>query len=132
MKGADYLECLLTKGKQRIKGEVRVNGAKNAAVAILPASLLTEGTVKIDNLPKITDISRLVEILKALGARVTFSEERCIYIDSSDIHNSSPPPSLVNTFRASYYLMGVLLGRFGKVEIPMPGGCDLGPLSREN
>lgn len=127
MKGADYLECLLIKGKQRINGEARVNGAKNAAVAILPASLLTEGAVRIDNLPKITDISRLVEILKALGAKVTFSEGRCIYIDSSDVHNFSPPPSLVNTFRASYYLMGVLLGRFGKVEIPMPGGCDLGP-----
>jgi UDP-N-acetylglucosamine 1-carboxyvinyltransferase len=121
------LEYLHIKGKQKIKGEIRVNGAKNAAVAILPAALLTEGVVKIDNLPRITDIDKLVDILNALGAKVSSSEERCLYIDSSGVDNFSPPPSLVNKFRASYYLMGVLLGRFGKVAIPMPGGCNLGP-----
>ncbi len=121
------MEYLHIKGKQKIKGEIRVNGAKNAAVAILPAALLTEGVVKIDNLPRITDIDKLVDILNALGAKVSSSEERCLYIDSSGVDNFSPPPSLVNKFRASYYLMGVLLGRFGKVAIPMPGGCNLGP-----
>ncbi|RJX26740.1 MAG: UDP-N-acetylglucosamine 1-carboxyvinyltransferase [Dethiobacter sp.] len=120
------MEYLRIKGQQKINGTIRINGAKNAAVAILPAALLTEGIVKIDNLPKITDIDKLVEILKALGAKVSFSEEH-LNIDSSGVDNFSPPPSLVNKFRASYYLMGVLLGRFGQVKIPMPGGCNLGP-----
>lgn len=121
------MEYLYIKGKQKINGEVKVNGSKNAALAILPAAILTEGVVKIDNLPKIKDIDRLIEILKALGANISYINERCLRIDSADVNSYSPPPSLVNKFRASYYLMGVLLGRFGRVEIPMPGGCDLGP-----
>ncbi|NMB40517.1 MAG: UDP-N-acetylglucosamine 1-carboxyvinyltransferase [Firmicutes bacterium] len=121
------MEYLQIEGKQRINGKVKVNGAKNAAVAILPAALLTEESVRIGNLPRITDIDKLVKILEALGAKVSFTEERYLHIDSSDIYDLPPPPSLVNKFRASYYLMGVLLGRFGRVEIPMPGGCDLGP-----
>ncbi len=121
------MEYLRIKGKQKINGEIRVNGAKNAAVAILPAALLTEGAVKIDNLPRITDIDKLVEMLSHFGAKVSFVNERSLYIDSSDILDFFPPPSLVNKLRASYYLMGALLGRLGKVKIPMPGGCDLGP-----
>ena len=121
------MEYLQIEGKQRINGKVKVNGAKNAAVAILPAALLTEESVRIGNLPRITDIDKLVKILEALGAKVSFTEERYLHIDSSDIYDLPPPPSLVNKFRASYYLMGVLLGLFGRVEIPMPGGCDLGP-----
>jgi len=121
------LEYLYIKGKQKINGRVKVNGSKNAALAILPAALLTEGVVKIDNLPKIKDIDRLIEILKALGAEINYLNERCLRINAAGVNSYSPPPSLVNKFRASYYLMGVLLGRFGRVEIPMPGGCDIGP-----
>ena len=121
------MEYLLLKGKQQINGKIEINGAKNAAVAILPAALLTRGTVKIDNLPRITDIDILLKILKSLGATVSSTGERSISIDSSGVNSFRPPQSMVNKFRASYYFMGSLLGRFGQVEIPMPGGCNLGP-----
>ncbi|MGI6319134.1 MAG: UDP-N-acetylglucosamine 1-carboxyvinyltransferase [Dethiobacteria bacterium] len=121
------MEYLLLKGKQQINGTIKVNGAKNAAVAILPAALLTRETVEVDNLPKITDIDKIVQILKSLGAVVTCTGKRSISIDSSGVNSFCPPPSIVNKFRASYYFMGSLLGRFGQVEIPMPGGCNLGP-----
>jgi UDP-N-acetylglucosamine 1-carboxyvinyltransferase len=121
------VEYLLLKGKQQINGTIKVNGAKNAAVAILPAALLTRETVEVDNLPKITDIDKIVQILKSLGAVVTCTGKRSISIDSSGVNSFCPPPSIVNKFRASYYFMGSLLGRFGQVEIPMPGGCNLGP-----
>lgn len=121
------MERLVIKGKQRIKGTIKVNGAKNAAVAVIPASLLTEAAVKIENLPEITDINWLIEILKALGAKVSLEEGDSLQIDSSGVHSFTPPQELVDKFRASYYFMGALLGRFGQVEIPMPGGCNLGP-----
>jgi len=121
------VEYLLLKGKQQINGTIKVNGAKNAAVAILPAALLTRETVEVDNLPKITDIDKIIQILKSLGAVVTCTGKRSISIDSSGVNSFCPPPSIVNKFRASYYFMGSLLGRFGQVEIPMPGGCNLGP-----
>ncbi|MGI6307622.1 MAG: UDP-N-acetylglucosamine 1-carboxyvinyltransferase [Dethiobacteria bacterium] len=121
------MERLVIKGKQKLKGTTKVNGAKNAAVAIIPASLLTESTVKIENLPNITDIYWLIEILKALGAKISIEEGCGLQIDSSGVNSFSPPHELADKFRASYYLMGALLGRFGQVEIPMPGGCNLGP-----
>lgn len=96
-------------------------------MAVIPASLLTEACVKIENLPKITDIYWLLEILKALGAKVSVEEGGSLQIDSSGVHSFKPPPDLVDKFRASYYFMGALLGRCGQVEIPMPGGCNLGP-----
>ncbi len=117
----------LVKGKQRIKGRIMINGAKNSAVALLPAALLTEETVKIENLPQITDIDKLLDIMRALGASVSSPGDHSLCIDGANVNNYSPPGMLVNQLRASYYLMGSLLGRFGRVEIPMPGGCDLGP-----
>ncbi len=120
-------EKLLITGKQKIQGRVKVNGAKNAAVAILPAALLTEGQAVISNLPRITDIHMLVEIVSALGAKVSFNDEGSLIINSAGVYGYNPPQHLVNRLRASYYLMGSLLGRFKQVKIPMPGGCDLGP-----
>ena len=121
------MEYLLLKGKQQINGTIQINGAKNAAVAILPAALLTRGTVEVDNLPKITDIDKIIQILQSLGAVVTSTGKRSVSIDSSRVNSFCPPPSIVNKFRASYYFMGSLLGRFSQVEIPLPGGCNLGP-----
>lgn len=121
------MECLVIKGKRRLKGTTRVNGAKNAAVAVIPASLLTESPVSIENLPNITDIEWLIKILKTLGAKVSRSGKGGLLIDSSGVNNFTPPHELADKFRASYYLMGALLGRCGRVEIPMPGGCNLGP-----
>ena len=117
----------LVKGNQRIKGRIVISGAKNSAVALLPAALLTEEKVKIDNLPQITDIDKLLDIIRALGASVSSSGDHSLCIDGASVNNYSPPEMLVSQLRASYYLMGSLLGRFGRVEIPMPGGCDLGP-----
>ncbi len=117
----------LVKGEQTVKGRITINGAKNSAVALLPAALLTEEKVKIDNLPRITDINILLEIMRALGAVVSFAGGRSLIIDGANVDSFIPPETLVNKLRASYYLMGSLLGRFGRVEIPMPGGCDLGP-----
>ncbi len=120
-------KCLIIEGEQRIRGDIRINGAKNAAVAILPAALLTERSVKVDNLPNITDIHKLVDIIAALGAKVTSPQKGQLCVDASGVNGFAPPANLVNQLRASYYLMGSLLGRFGQVEVPMPGGCDLGP-----
>lgn len=121
-------EYFLVKGEQTVKGRITINGAKNSAVALLPAALLTEDKIIIDNLPGITDIDKLLEILQALGARVSSSKEgRYLIIDGAHVNSFTPPNPQVNQLRASYYLMGSLLGRFGRVEIPMPGGCDLGP-----
>jgi len=120
-------ECLLIPGKQKVKGRIKVCGSKNTAVALLPAALLAESSTVLYNLPRITDIDRLVEILTALGAKVTSSNHHCLRIDSSSINSFTPPHSLANKLRASYYLMGSLLGRLGHVEIPLPGGCNLGP-----
>ncbi len=120
-------KCLVIEGGQKLYGDIKINGAKNAAVAILPAALLAERTVKIENLPNITDISKLVEIIIALGAKVTSPGKGCLCVDASTVSRYAPPANLVNQLRASYYLMGSLLGRFGQVEVPMPGGCDLGP-----
>ena len=121
------MERLVIKGKQRLKGATRVNGAKNAAVAVIPASLLTSSQVKIENIPHITDIEWLIEILKALGAKVSRLGKGGLLVDSSGVNSFTPPHELADKFRASYYLMGALLGRCGQVEIPMPGGCNLGP-----
>ncbi|MEW5919502.1 MAG: UDP-N-acetylglucosamine 1-carboxyvinyltransferase [Bacillota bacterium] len=117
----------LVKGEQTVKGRITINGAKNSAVALLPAALLTEEKVKIDNLPQITDIDKLLDIMRSLGASVSSPGGRCLCIDGANVDRFAPPGPLVNQLRASYYLMGSLLGRFGRVEIPMPGGCDLGP-----
>ena len=114
-------------GRQKTRGSIKINGAKNAAVAIIPASLLTGSVVKLDNLPDITDIHRLIEILTVLGAKISVTSETSMDLDLSGINSSVPPPGLVNQLRASYYLMGSLLGRFRKVDIPLPGGCHLGP-----
>lgn len=123
-------ELLLIRGQQQISGRIQVNGAKNAAVAILPAVILAENNpVRLTNLPRITDIDKLIEILAALGAKVVEDEndERNLLIDPTNVSSFKPPTLLINKLRASYYLMGSLLGRFLQVEVPMPGGCDLGP-----
>ncbi len=119
--------CLVVEGGQSISGEISINGAKNAAVAILPAALLAERTVKVDNLPNITDIQKLTDIIVSLGAKVSSPGRGYLCIDPSSVNSCIPPANLVNQLRASYYLMGSLLGRFGQVEVPKPGGCDLGP-----
>ncbi len=112
-------------GEQELTGSLRVSGAKNSAVALIPAALLADDDVTICNVPDITDIDSLTEILKSLGARVKRASES-ILIDPKSISNKEIPEELAKKLRASYYFMGALLGKYKKVTISFPGGCSIG------
>ena len=112
-------------GKNKLTGEIKVSGAKNSAVALVPASLLSDGIVTIDNIPNISDIEALNEILEFLGAKVNRKKES-MTIDSSSIVNKEIPESISKKLRASYYFMGALLGKYKHVEMYFPGGCSIG------
>ena len=111
-------------GGAPLNGCVTISGAKNAAVAILPASLLVDGVCRIENVPDISDVRILLSILEGLGAKVQQPEENVVVIDSTIIGSTEPEAALVKKMRASYYLMGALLGRFGKCHVALPGGCS--------
>ena len=112
------------RGGTSLEGCVTISGAKNAAVAILPAALLVEGVCRIENVPDISDVRILLSILEGLGAIVTHPENNVVVIDSSNIRTTEPEAALVKKMRASYYLMGALLGRFGHCHVALPGGCN--------
>lgn len=119
---------LLIRGKKEpLAGTVKISGAKNAAVAIIPAALLVAAPVRIENLPDINDIQILVEILDDLGVHVSWESPSTLLIDASTLKKVQAPYDLVKKMRASYYLLGALVGRCGRAEVPIPGGCDLGP-----
>jgi len=120
------LEKLIIRGGATLKGEVTISGAKNAAVAIIPAALLVDGKCRIENVPEIQDVFIIRDIMDKLGAKVSF-EDGIFEIDATDLQYNCAPYELVRKMRASYYLIGAMLGRFGKAEVAMPGGCDLGP-----
>jgi UDP-N-acetylglucosamine 1-carboxyvinyltransferase len=111
-------------GGTPLNGSVTISGAKNAAVAILPAALLVEGVCRIENVPDISDVRILLSILENMGAVVTREDGGTVIIDSTNITSTCPEPTLVKKMRASYYLMGALLGRFGKAHVALPGGCN--------
>lgn len=114
------------KGKTRLKGEVEISGAKNAAVAILPATLLIDGITTLDNVPNISDVKIICDILNELGAIVTWTGEHSLTVDARNLTCSNTPLDKTSKFRASYYLLGSLLGRCGSAEVGLPGGCNLG------
>ncbi len=120
------MEKLIITGGNRLLGQVEVSGAKNAAVAIIPTAILCEGVCTIDNLPYIDDVIVLKDILRQMGAKVDLTTDGKMVIDSSNIDTYCANYDIVNRMRASYYLLGVLLGRFGKAEVPFPGGCEIG------
>lgn len=120
------MEKLVIKGPTPLKGEVEINGAKNAAVAILPATLLVDGICTIDNLPNISDVKISCEILEKLGAKIKWNNKNSITIDTTNINTTKAPLDLTSKFRASYYIIGAMLGRMGEIEVGMPGGCKLG------
>ena len=120
------MEKLVINGKTRLQGEVTISGAKNSAVAILPATLLIDGICTIDNLPNISDVRIYCDILQDLGAKITWNNEHEITIDTRNINSYDSPLEKTSKFRASYYLLGSLLGRFGHAQVGMPGGCNLG------
>ena len=111
-------------GGARLEGSVTISGAKNAAVAILPAALLVNGQCRIENVPDISDVRILLSILEGLGAQIQYPEKNVVIIDCTTIHSTVPDADLVKKMRASYYLMGALLGRFGQCHVALPGGCN--------
>ena len=111
-------------GGTPLNGTVTISGAKNAAVAILPAALLVKGVCRIENVPNISDVRILLNIISNMGAKVTSPEPGVVEIDSSGDISTRPDEDLVRKMRASYYLMGALLGRFGQAHVALPGGCN--------
>lgn len=120
------METLRVSGGNPLYGEIQTNGAKNAAVAIIPAALLVDGTCRIENVPDIRDVGVILEMLSFLGAKVTRIDNNTIEIDSSCVSTFKAPYDLASRMRASYYLLGALLGRFGQAEVALPGGCNFG------
>ena len=116
----------IIRGNRPLFGEVTISGAKNAAVAIIPAALMVDGICRIDNVPQISDVTLFFSILEALGSKVRVLNHHTAEIDSHSIHSTQPAYDLCRRFRASYYLIGALLGRFGEATVAMPGGCDFG------
>lgn len=111
-------------GGRPLNGEVAISGAKNAAVAIIPAALLVGEKCRIENVPIISDVHLLLDIMREMGASVEIPEPHVVEIDCSGVQCSQPDGELVSKLRASYYLMGALLGRFGKAHVDLPGGCN--------
>ena len=121
------LEKFVINGGKPLVGEVTISGAKNAAVAILPATLLAGDRCIIENLPAISDVTASVNILQAMGAQVRMLDKHTLEIDTTHIISTEVPNELSRQMRASYYFLGALLGRFGTASVAMPGGCNLGP-----
>ena len=113
-------------GGRPLYGRVEISGAKNAAVAIIPAALLVEGVCRIENIPQISDVTALLKILEQLGAHVRVLNKSDVEIDCTHIRTTRVSQELAHKIRASYYLIGALLGRFGRAEVSMPGGCNFG------
>ncbi len=121
------MEKLVITGPTPLRGDVKISGAKNAAVAIIPATILINGICTIENLPNISDVKSYFEILESLGIKITWINRHTVQVDSRNIISSTAPLDLTRKFRASYYLIGALLGRCGRAEVGLPGGCNLGP-----
>lgn len=121
------MEKFIVKGKTALNGKIKISGAKNSAVAILPAAVLTAETVQIENLPDITDVRTMINILENLGVNIRRRGREAVDLTPGNLSKVAPAYDLVKKMRASYYFMGSLLARFGHAEVPIPGGCDLGP-----
>jgi len=120
------LEQLIIRGRKRLQGEVTVNGAKNAAVAVIPAAILCDNICTIENLPYIDDVISLANTLNDMGVKCEFVDPHTLRIDSRNINNFCATYESVKKIRASYYLLGALLGRYKKAEVAFPGGCNFG------
>ncbi len=120
------MDKFVINGGTKLKGEVIIGGAKNAAVAILPAALLINGICTIENLPNISDIQISCKILEKIGVKIQWLTNNSIRIDTRNINSTNTPLDMTSKFRASYYLIGALLGRYHSVEVGLPGGCNLG------
>ena len=116
----------IIRGGHPLFGEITISGAKNAAVGIIPAALLVDGICRIENIPQISDVTLLLNILEELGARIRVLNRHAVELDCHAIRSTHPSYEMARRIRASYYLIGTLLGRFGEATVAMPGGCDFG------
>ena len=120
------MDKLIIHGNVPLNGEIRISGAKNAALPILTASLLTAAKVQICNIPHLQDVSTTMSLLGQMGIHLTLDERSNIEIDASHVKSFYAPYELVRTMRASVLVLGPLLGRFGEAEVSLPGGCAIG------
>ncbi len=120
------MDKLVIQGGNSLNGSITISGAKNAAVAIIPACLLIDGKCRLENLPDIKDVKLFLEILRDLGAQIEIIDKNTVIIDSSCVHSYKPQDDLTRKMRGSSYLIGALLGRFNKCDVTNPGGCDFG------
>ena len=120
------MEQYIIKGGNPLAGEVEIGGAKNAALGILAAAIMTDETVRIENLPDVQDINVLLEAISEIGASVTRVSRTSALINGSGIGSVSVDYEYIKKIRASYYLLGALLGKYKKAEVPLPGGCNIG------
>ena len=120
------MEQYIIKGGNPLAGEVEIGGAKNAALGILAAAIMTDETVRVDNLPDVQDINVLLEAISEIGASVTRVSRTSALINGSGMGSVSVDYEYIKKIRASYYLLGALLGKYKKAEVPLPGGCNIG------
>ena len=120
------MDKYVIKGGRQLFGEVEISGAKNAAVAIIPAALMVDGVCRIENIPQISDTGKLLKMLEYMGAKIRLVNKNTLDIDCSQVHMSESIYALTRQIRASYYLIGSMLGRFGEAKTTMPGGCNFG------
>ena len=119
-------EKMLIKGGNPLMGEIAVSGGKNTAVAVIPATILSDDPSTIENLPDIDDVHALIEILELLGARCEYVPDKYLTVYPNTIRDYHVPFSLTRRLRASYYMLGALLGRSGRATVAYPGGCEIG------
>lgn len=124
--GAPRVDKLIVTGGAPLRGEIRISGAKNAALPVLVASLLSEEPLRIANVPHLQDITTTMELLGRMGARLTLGEKMTVEADASGVNELRAPYELVKTMRASILVLGPLLARFGEAEVSLPGGCAIG------
>lgn len=121
------MDKFVIKGGTPLRGEVNISGAKNAVVAIIPAVILSDGVCVLENVPRISDVRNSLRILSEMGAKVRMIDDNTVEIDPKNINSYVVPHEIAKLMRASYYLIGALLGKFSKAKVAMPGGCNLGP-----
>ena len=120
------MEQYIIKGGNPLVGDVTISGAKNAALGILAASIMTDDDVVIDNLPDVRDINVLLEAIQEIGARVDRIDRHTVKINGSNISEVSVDDEYIRRIRASYYFIGALLGKYKSAQVPLPGGCNIG------
>ena len=120
------MDKLIIEGGVSLRGEIRISGAKNAALPLLAATLLTPDTMRISNLPHLHDITTMIELLGCMGVEAVIDEKLCVEVDNSRIHSFTAPYELVKTMRASVLVLGPMLARYGQARVSFPGGCAIG------